>query len=114
MPASAIDVDAVVAIDVHVHAHEYDPPSDMTRAAARYFGSEDVPADLDALAAYYRERRLAAVVFSVDERLSGRAVVPNDAVLAAAVRHPDVLIPFASVDPMRGADAVKEARRRIG
>ena len=113
MTTSAIDVDALVAIDVHVHAHEHDEPSDVTRAAERYFGSEDVPTDLDALAVYYRERRLAAVVFSVDERLSGRAVVPNDAVLAAAVRHPDVLIPFVSVDPMRGAPALAEADRLI-
>jgi predicted TIM-barrel fold metal-dependent hydrolase len=39
--------------------------------------------------------------------------VPNDDVLALAVANADILIPFASVNPMRGAEAVAEARRLI-
>jgi len=68
---------------------------------------------MDDVAAYYRERRMACVVFTVDERLSGRPAVPNDDVLAAAAAHPDVLIPFASVDPTRGPTALDEAQRLI-
>jgi hypothetical protein len=34
-------------------------------------------------------------------------------VAAAAAEHPDVLIPFASVDPAKGAVAVREARRLV-
>jgi hypothetical protein len=57
---------------------------------------------------------MACVAFSVDEELTGRGQVPNDEVLRLAAANPDVLIPFASVNPMRGADAVAEAERLIG
>jgi predicted TIM-barrel fold metal-dependent hydrolase len=53
------------------------------------------------------------VVFSVDERLTGRPQVSNDDVVAFAADNSDIMMAFASVDPMRGADAVKEARRLI-
>jgi predicted TIM-barrel fold metal-dependent hydrolase len=53
------------------------------------------------------------VVFSVDERLTGRPQVSNDDVAAFAADNSDIMMAFASVDPMRGAEAVKEARRLI-
>jgi predicted TIM-barrel fold metal-dependent hydrolase len=108
-----MDISKLVAIDVHVHAHaeEHEDRSDVGAAAKKYFGANDAPRGLDPLAEYYRERSLAAVLFTVDEHLSGRPMIPNDAVLAAAERHPDVLIPFVSVDPMRGAAALDEVRR---
>jgi predicted TIM-barrel fold metal-dependent hydrolase len=111
-PRPALDVDALVAIDVHVHAHAAEE-SAVGDAARRYFGSADVPLDLGEQARYYRERRLACVLFTVDERLSGRPMVPNDAILAAATAHPDVYVPFGSVDPTRGPQALAEARRLI-
>ena len=56
---------------------------------------------------------MAAVVFTVDwESQSGRPPVPNEEVLEGAAKYPDVLIPFASVDPSR-PDAVERARRLI-
>ncbi len=111
---TALDVDALTAIDVHVHAHAADAGDlEVTGAARRYFGESGVPLALDELAAYYRERNMACVLFTVDERLTGRPVVPNDDVLAAAAANPDVLIAFASVDPMRGSAALDEARRLI-
>jgi predicted TIM-barrel fold metal-dependent hydrolase len=114
MRTATLDVDALTAIDVHVHAHAPDGGDlEVTGAARRYFGESGVPLALDDLAAYYRERKMACVLFTVDERLTGRPVVPNDDVLAAAAAHPDVLIAFASVDPMRGAAALDEARRLI-
>ena len=98
----APELDALSAIDVHVHAHAPEgEESEAAGAARRYFGESDVPLALDELAAYYRERKMACVVFTVDERLTGRPVFPNDGVLAAARAHPDVLIQFASVDPTR-------------
>ena len=112
-PSRAIDPAALVAIDVHVHAEGSDRDGTIGATARRYFGSENAPTDLDALAEYYRERRMACVLFSVDERLSGRTVVPNDDVVSAALRHPDVVIPFASVDPLRGPEALAEAARLI-
>ncbi|HTW85017.1 MAG TPA: amidohydrolase family protein [Candidatus Sulfotelmatobacter sp.] len=114
MQHPGIDLDALVAIDVHVHAHVHEEPNEVARAASRYFGhAEETPTDLDALAEYYRTRKIAAVVFAMDERLSGRAMVPNDAVLAAAARNSDILVPFASVDPMRGPAALTEVDRLI-
>lgn len=108
------DIDDLVAIDVHVHAHtEDEDKAEVGSAAKKYFGSHDVPIELGALAAYYRERKMACVIFAVDETLSGRPIVPNDRVLQAAAENPDVLIPFVSVDPTRGAEALTETKRLI-
>ncbi len=104
----------LTAIDVHVHAHSRDGAAAETAdAATRYFGSNDLPVDLDGLADHYRRRKMACVVFSVDEPLSGRPVVSNDLVLSAALRNSDVLVPFVSVDPARGAAAIDEVQRLI-
>lgn len=104
---------SLVAIDVHVHAHHPDTgSSEAGRAAASYFKSSDVPLDIDGTAAYYRERKMACVIFTVDETLSGQPQVDNETVLAGAGRHPDVLIPFVSVDPTRPA-APAQAQRLI-
>jgi len=109
-----IDTASLVAIDVHVHAEGTAAEgNEVDRAAQRYFGATGVPTALDEVAAYYRERSMACVLFSVDERLSGRPVVPNETVLAAAREHPDVFVPFASVDPMRGREAVDEVTRLV-
>jgi predicted TIM-barrel fold metal-dependent hydrolase len=65
------------------------------------------------VAAYYREREMACVVFTVDyESQTWRPPVSNEEVAEVAAANPDVMIPFASVDPARG-DAVERARRLI-
>jgi len=113
-----IDVNAVAAIDVHVHTERtragHDPmPSELREAAERYFGSDGFLPTVDDVAAYYRERNMAAVVFTVDwESRSGIPPIPNEEIAEAAAANPDVLIPFASVDPSR-SDAVERARRLI-
>jgi predicted TIM-barrel fold metal-dependent hydrolase len=113
-----IDVEAVVAIDVHVHTEltrdGHDPmPRELRSAAATYFRSDQPLPTVDDLAAYYRERNMAAVVFTVDwESKSGIAPIPNEEIAEAAAANPDVLVPFASVDPAR-SDAVERARRLI-
>jgi predicted TIM-barrel fold metal-dependent hydrolase len=113
----SIDLDAVVAVDVHVHAElgrggEDGLPPQWRHASRQYFGDHPLPT-VDDVAAYYRERNLAAVVFTVDaETVTGRAAVPNEEIAAAARANDDVLIPFASVDPHR-PDAVDEAKRLI-
>ena len=88
-----------------------------SRSGARrppdYFGAAEAQPTVDDVAAYYRERNMAAVVFTVDaETVTGRAAVPNEEIAAAAAANPDVLIPFASVDPHR-PDAVERVRRLI-
>jgi uncharacterized protein len=56
---------------------------------------------------------MAAVVFTVDaETVTGRPAVRNEEVAEVAAANPDVLIPFASVDPHK-PNAVGEARRLI-
>jgi uncharacterized protein len=115
-----MDLDRIRAIDVHTHAEVsaggHDPmPPHLRAAAQRYFRSQDqgLPTAED-VAAYYRERQIAAVVFTVDyESASGRPPVPNEEVAAAAAAHPDVLIPFASIDPARGRAGAHEVRRLV-
>ena len=115
---SAIDLDAIVAIDVHTHAEvgrrgEDGLKPEWRAAAARYFGEHALPTAED-VAEYYRARRLAAVIFAVDaETVTGRKAVPNEEVAEVAAAHPDVLIPFASVDPNKGGRAIDEAKRLI-
>jgi uncharacterized protein len=106
-------LDNLVAIDTHVHI-EPDPTGNAAEEAARkYFGNTGVSYGRKELAEYYRSRKIGCVVFSVDERLTGRPQVSNDEVVAFAAENSDIVMAFASVDPMRGADAVKEARRLI-
>jgi len=113
----SIDLESIVAIDVHTHAEVGRGGEDGLRpewreAAARYFGESGLPTAED-VAAYYRERHMVAVIFTVDaETVTGRRAVPNDEIAEVAAANPDVLIPFASVDPNKPG-AVDEARRLI-
>jgi predicted TIM-barrel fold metal-dependent hydrolase len=105
-----LKVDQLRAIDTHVHIEAQLDDNPASTAARLYFGTEKTPSPQD-LIDHYRSLDIACVVFSVDETLTGRPQVPNEEVLRLASQNPDVLIPFASVNPMRGAEAVAEARR---
>jgi predicted TIM-barrel fold metal-dependent hydrolase len=106
-------IDNLVAIDTHVHIEPEPTGNAAEEAARKYFGNTGVSYGRKELAEYYRSRNIGCVVFSVDERLTGRPQVSNDEVAAFAAENSDIVMAFASVDPMRGADAVKEARRLI-
>jgi hypothetical protein len=115
-----MDVDSLVAIDVHTHAevgrdgHTSLSPQLLAASEAYFKAHGHRQPTIDEIAAYYRERRMAAVVFTVDaEYLTGQARIPNEEVAEGCAAHPDVLIPFASVDPHRGAAGVREARRLV-
>jgi predicted TIM-barrel fold metal-dependent hydrolase len=119
---SGIDVDQLVAIDVHTHVQlsVSDSPQESGgegfAAMAEYFKAGKVTRfSVPMLAEYYRERRMAAVVFTVDSvHLTGKDPhPPNEEIAEQAAEHGDVLIPFASVDPHRGAEGVRLARRLI-
>ncbi|MDO8384505.1 MAG: amidohydrolase family protein [Microbacterium sp.] len=112
----ALDIEAIQAIDMHVHieigehGHGSLPP-DLAEAAAKYFSAEIGRPDLDSVASYYRERNMAAVVFSVDsETALDHPPILSEEVADGAARNNDVLIPFGSVDPNKGAAAVDRVR----
>ena len=114
----AIDLAQIEAIDVHVHieddGHGHNSlPDDLSEAASKYFSTDGPRPDLDSVAAYYRERKMAAVVFTVDaETFLDHAPVPSEDIARGAADNADVLIPFGSVDPNR-PDAVDRAARLI-
>jgi uncharacterized protein len=101
------------AIDVHVHLEAVDDATATDNAAKKYFGDSGAPRDHAALADYYRSRKIAFVIFAVDERLTGRTRVTNDEVVRFATVNSDVAIPFASIDPNRGPEGVREAKRLV-
>ena len=107
-----INASTLTAIDVHVHLEHTGEATAADAAAKQYFGA-GAQADWTALADYYRSRKMACVVFTVDERITGRPQVSNDAVAEFAAKNADIAIPFASLDPNRGADAVREAKRLV-
>ncbi|QBR75201.1 amidohydrolase family protein [Microbacterium sediminis] len=115
---TAIDLAAIDAIDVHVHIEVDDHghsslPADLQEAASKYFRADGPRPDIDGVAEYYRSRRMAAVVFTVDATTNfGHAPLSMDEIVDGAARHADVLIPFGSVDPNR-EDALDETLRLI-
>jgi len=112
-----IDLDAILAIDAHVHveadAHGHTAlDTELLDASAKYFkaGVNRTPT-LEDIAGYYRERRMAAVVFTVDAHTAtGHPALSSEDIVAAAAKYDDVVVPFASVDPHDGASAVARLR----
>ncbi len=117
---SAIDVDSLVAIDVHTHVEVSGVDGcgalspELEEAANVYFGVVDRHRPpVGEMAQYYRDRNMAAVVFTVDSRTTmGVPPVPIDEIAAGAAANPDVLIAFGSVDPHMGRAAVREVQRQ--
>src|SRR3954466_14640139 len=107
-----IDADSLAAIDVHVPL-EHPGVLDTQDAPKKYFKDDGVRRDAAGLAEYYRSRKMACVIFTVDETLSGTPRMSNDDVIAFAQANPAIAIPFASVNPNRGLEGVREAKRLI-
>lgn len=112
-------IDELVAIDTHTHAEvsccqppdPYGEPYD--RAADRYFRNSRRPT-IDETIAYYRERKIGLVMFTVDsESHIGRRRIPNEEIADAAAKNSDMMIAFASIDPHKGRMGAREARRLI-
>ncbi len=114
-----LDLDTLQAIDMHVHAevdgcgHTSLPPEYLD-ASAKYFKRGERTPTVEAIAGAYRSRTMAAVVFTVDARTQlGRLPSSIDDLVSRMSDHNDVLIPFGSVDPRTGMDAITEARRQV-
>jgi uncharacterized protein len=116
-----MDVESLVALDVHTHAEVSSRggtslDDTLNQASAAYFRTDAArrAPTLPEIAAYYRERDMAAVVFTVDaEHATGIPPVPNEEVAEAAAASGGVLIPFASIDPFRGQAGVARARALV-
>ena len=116
----AVDVDAVEAIDIHTHVEidssgqcAYDP--ELAEATGRYFNlGPDHFSRVDDLAAHYRRHNTAAVVFTIDAKsASGHRSNSVEELIDGAARNNDVLIPFGTVDPLTGADAVRRVAELV-
>jgi len=112
--------ESLAAIDVHVHievdAHGHHSMDDeLLAASAKYFkAGHDRTPTLEQIADLYRTLNMAAVVFTVDAATAtGHATISSEEIATQAAEHSDVLIPFGSVDPRRGADAVAQARSLV-
>ena len=117
-----MDLSALDAIDIHTHVHrsvtaapeatETTETTEALGAMAAYFKTEAAAYTVDELAAYYRARNMAAVTFTIDIK-DRPARVTSEEIAERAAANADVIIPFASVDPARGPDGVKAAKRLI-
>src|SRR4051812_31079374 len=89
-----LDLDALTAIDVHVHveadAHGHLSMDDeLLTAAAKYFKGEPNHPTVPEIAAHYRGLQMAAVVFTVDSELAtGHPTLSNEEIADAAAEHP--------------------------
>lgn len=115
-----VDFEAIEAVDMHVHL-EIDEcghkamPEDFFEASAAYFKSSERTPSIDRIAEIYREKKMAAVVFTVDARTAlGHDPNSIEDLVAGCARNNDVLVPFGSVDPLRGTEAIADARYQAG
>jgi predicted TIM-barrel fold metal-dependent hydrolase len=116
---SGLDLESLVAIDMHVHVEadehgHYALDEQLRTAAAKYFKGDPYHPTVPQIAADYRAQHMAAVIFTVDaEATTGQPALSNEQIAEAAAAHPDVLVPFGSIDPARGAAGVRAARRLV-
>jgi uncharacterized protein len=116
---TALDLESLVAIDVHVHVEQdlhghLSMDDELLTAAAAYFKGEPHHPTVPEIAEHYRAQKMAAVVFTVDSELTtGHPTLSNEEIAQAAAEHPDVLIPFGSIDPARGDAGIRAARRLV-
>ncbi len=115
-----IDLNSVIAIDVHVHAevscHDPEDPV-MGRyfdAASVYFKAPRERPKIPQIIEYYRAQKIAFCLFTVDcESSIGAKRVSNYEVAEIAAQNSDIVIPFASIDPRKGKLGAREARDLI-
>lgn len=120
----SINLDDIVAIDFHTHAeepcncHRDDGYIEFQKGMAAYFrnpaGADGMLPTVEQTAEYYRERKIAAVIFGVDaERETGFYRHTNEEIARICDENDDILIPFASIDPAKGKRGAREARRLV-
>jgi predicted TIM-barrel fold metal-dependent hydrolase len=112
-------LDELIAIDVHVHAEVScrNPVDEVWQeyedAASKYFKAGKRPTIAETVA-YYRERKIGLVMFTVDmEHELGSRRIPNEEIAEAARANSDMMLAFASIDPHKGKLGAREARSLI-
>jgi predicted TIM-barrel fold metal-dependent hydrolase len=115
-----IDLDKVIAIDIHTHAEVSccDPEDPVMGkffdAASTYFKVDRKRPTMPETVAYYREQNVALVMFTVDmESEIGAKRIRNEEIAEMAEANNDIMIAFASIDPHKGKMAAREARKLI-
>lgn len=106
------------ALDIHVHpstAEYLDVAMGEFRPACEHYFHQDLPTrTVDEMAADLRAVDVRGVLLAWDaETHTGYAPVTNDFVARCAADHPDVFLGFASVDPRKGAAAIREMERAV-
>ena len=112
-------LDDLIAIDVHVHAEVScrNPVDEVWQeyedAASKYFKAGKRPTIAETVA-YYRERKIGLVMFTVDmEHELGSRRIPNEEIAEAARANSDMMLAFTSIDPHKGKLGAREARSLI-
>jgi predicted TIM-barrel fold metal-dependent hydrolase len=113
-----MNIDDFIAIDVHTHAWKSalrvgDQPTESQQAMGNYFRYTPQHQTVPEMADMYRKLKMAFVVFTVDGEKGASRGITNEEVAELAYKNADVAIPFASINPHRGAEGVKMARRLI-
>src|SRR5215472_929208 len=92
-----LDLSALQGIDVHVHVESdghgrLSLDDELLAASARYFkAAEDRAPTVEKIAGYYRERQMAAVVFTVDAgTATGYPGLSSEEMADRAAAHADV------------------------
>ena len=109
----------LIAIDIHTHAEvSCRQPADEVwqgyeDAATKYFKAGKRPTIAETIA-YYRERKIGFVMFTVDSEFQiGSRRIANEEIADAARDNSDIMIAFASIDPHKGALGARDARAMI-
>jgi predicted TIM-barrel fold metal-dependent hydrolase len=113
-----MNIENLVAIDVHTHAWKSalrvdDSLTESQEAMGRYFRYQPQHQTVPEMAAYYRKLKMAFVVFTVDGEKGASSKITNEEIAELAHQHSDVAIPFASINPHRGAEGVRLAKKLI-
>jgi uncharacterized protein len=113
-----MNLENLVAIDVHTHAWKSalqpdDAPTESQAAMGRYFRYQPQHQTVPEMADMYRRLKMAFVVFTVDSEKGASRKITNEEIAELAHKHGDVAIPFASINPHRGADGVRTAKKLI-
>lgn len=115
-----LQLDKLKAIDIHTHAdgpcgtESYEDKREQAEGMQAYFGRKYEPLPIPEIAEYYRERKIGLVIFTVDaEHNMGQTRYSNETVAELAHENSDIMIPFASIDPWKGRQGVREARRLL-